>query len=270
MDVLDYSDIAFEVHGPIARISFNRPHARNAQSRRLLDEMDDAFARAELDPAIRAVILSGKGPHFSAGHDLKEAQKLRGNATVEERWEYEEQRFYKYCLRVLDYPKPTIAEVRGGCIAAAFMLANVCDLIVASEDAFFSDAVTHTFAVNGLEVLIHPWVLGMRKTKEFLFTGSNMTAAEALAAGMVNRVVPGDRLEAETMALGKRIALAEPFALRLLKRSLNRTQEVQGLRVALNAHFDTHQLSHVTEEFKTKVADGLSSRIVANKQVIGS
>jgi enoyl-CoA hydratase len=128
----------------------------------------------------------------------------------------------------------------------------------------------HPTPVRALVVHIHPGVRGLRKTKEFLFTGSNMTAAEALAAGMINRVVPGDRLEAESMALAERIALAEPFALRLLKRSLSRTQEAQGLRVALNAHFDTHQLSHVTEEFKAKVADGLSSRIAANKQVIGS
>jgi enoyl-CoA hydratase len=268
MDTSAFQDITYEQTGAVVRIAHNRPDSRNAQSRRLLDELDEAVTQAEGDPSVRVIIIGGNGGHFSAGHDLKEAQKLRGDATVEQRYAYEERRFYGYCLNILDLDKPTIAEVRGGCIAGGFMLANVCDLIVASETAFFADPVTHSFSVAGLEVLIHPWVMSMRKTKEFLFMGQRWSAAEALEAGMVNRVVPDARLEAEAMAMAERIAMAEPFAMKLMKRSLNRTQEVQGMRVALNAHFDTHQLSHVSDEFKRKVSDGLSSRIAATKHVI--
>src|SRR5690606_18111633 len=130
----------------------------------------------------------------------------RAEFSVEERWAYEEQRYFNYCLRIWDFPKPTIAQVQGGCIAAGLMVANMCDLIVASEDAFFSDPVTHTMGAASLEVLIHPWVLGLRQAKEMLFTGERITAQQAREFGMVNRVVPRERLAADTLALAERIA----------------------------------------------------------------
>ncbi len=270
MDSIEFECIAYEQIGAVVRISHNRPENRNAQGYALLDEMDAAFIRARNDDEVRVVILGGKGAHFSAGHDLKEAQRLRGNNTVEKRYAYEEHRFYRYCLNILDFDKPTIAEVRGACVAGGFMVANMCDLVVASDTAFFADPTAHSFAVSGMEVLIHPWIMSMRRTKEFIFTGERMSAHDAHAAGMVNRVFADDRLEAETLALAERIAMAEPFAMKLMKRTLNRTQEAQGMRVALNAHFDTHQLSHVSEEARAKIAGGLSTRIAATKSVLGT
>jgi enoyl-CoA hydratase len=164
-------------------------------------------------------------------------------------------------MRIMDCPKPTIASVQGACIAGGFMVANMCDLIVAAEDASFADPVARTLGAAAVEVLIHPWVLGTRKAKELLFTGERMGAAEALQAGMVNRVVPRAELEATTMALAEKIAEAPPFALKILKRSLNRTLDMQGLRTSLQAHFDTHQLSHVTEAFKSARDAGLAKAI---------
>ena len=267
-DTQNYQDVLYERIGPIARIWHNRPERRNAEGKRLLDELDHAFQTAEADPSVRVVILGGKGPHFSSGHDLKDAQRDRPNPTIQERWQYEEKRFFQYCQRIMEFTKPTIAQVQGGCIAGGFMVANMCDLIVASDDAFFADSVTHSFGVASLEVLIHPWVLGMRKAKEFLFTGRRMSAAEAREAGMVNHVYPLADLEGETLKLAERIAESSPFSMMLLKRSLLRTQDAQGLRIALNAHFDTHQLSHATDEFKEKTAGGYETRIGATKGVI--
>lgn len=256
-----YEDITYEVIGPMARIAHNRPDRRNAESRRLLDEFSDALDRAVADPAVRVVVIAGNGDHFSAGHDLKEAQESRAHFTVEERWAYEEQRYYGYALKLWDLPKPTIAEVQGACIAGAFMVANMCDLVVASEDAFFADPVAQTLACAAVEVLIHPWVMGTRRAKEMLFTGERISAAEGYRIGMVNRVVPRADLEAEVQALAAKIANAPPFALKTLKRSLNRTLDMQGLRTSLEAHFDTHQLSHMTEEFKAIRDKGLSQAI---------
>ncbi len=251
--------------GPVRRITLNRAEMRNAQSQQMLDELDAAFEAARLDSATRVVVLAANGPHFSAGHDLKQAQAERAEFTVEERWAYEEQRYFGYCMRIWDFPKPTIAQVQGGCIAAGLMLANMCDLIVASEDAFFSDPVTHTMGAASLEVLIHPWVLGLRQAKEMLFTGERISAQQAKEFGMVNRVVANDKLGDDTLALAQRIAKAPPFAMQLLKKSLNRSMDVQGMRQALSAHFDVHQLSHVTEEYRRTKEAGLASAIQGAK-----
>lgn len=251
--------------GPVRRITLNRAEMRNAQSQQMLDELDAAFEAARLDSATRVVVLAANGPHFSAGHDLKQAQAERAEFTVEERWAYEEQRYFGYCMRIWDFPKPTIAQVQGGCIAAGLMLANMCDLIVASEDAFFSDPVTHTMGAASLEVLIHPWVLGLRQAKEMLFTGERISAQQAREFGMVNRVVAHDKLGDDTLALAQRIAKAPPFAMQLLKKSLNRSMDVQGMRQALSAHFDVHQLSHVTEEYRRTKQAGLASAIQGAK-----
>jgi len=261
----NYSEITLEIDQGVAWLMHARERARNAQSRALLDELDDALSRLAADEAVRVVVIGGRGDHFSAGHDLKEAQQSRADFTVEQRWDYESRRYYGYALKVWDFPKPTIAMVQGACIAGGFMLANMCDLVVAADDAFFADPVTHTLATAAVEVLVHPWVMGLRQAKEFLFTGERLSAADALGIGMVNRVVPRAALEDETRALALRVAAAPPFALALLKRSLNRAFDAQGFRTALSSHFDLHQLTHVTEEFAEKRAAGLADAITKGK-----
>ncbi len=262
---MTYETIEVENHDAVRRIRLARENARNAQSQQLLDELDDAVIKAGNDESVRVVIIGGKGDHFSAGHDLKEAQQKRADFTVEERWEYESLRYFDYCMRIWDLPKPTIAEVQGACVAGGFMVANMCDLIVCSEDAFFSDPVNHTLAAAATEVLIHPWVMGLRKAKEMLYTGGRIDAAEAHRIGMVNRVVSRDHLEQATMDLAQQIAKAPPFGMRLIKKSLNRMPDAQGMRTALSAHFDLHQLSHVTEEFRQVKEQGLAAAIQRNK-----
>jgi enoyl-CoA hydratase len=260
-----YQDVEYRLDGPVAYILHARPAARNAESRNLLDELDQALAQAVKDEAVRVIVIGGQGDHFSAGHDLKEAERERQDFSVEQRWAYEEQRYFDYALRIWDCPKPTVARVQGACIAGGFMVANMCDLIVASDDAFFADPVARSMAAAAVEVLVHPWVLGLRRAKEFLFTGERMTAAEAQSIGMVNRVVVRAELDAATQALAEKIAAAPPFALKLLKRSLNRTFDAQGFRTSLAAHFDNHQLSHVSAEYAEMRKGGLSGAIGRGK-----
>lgn len=262
---MNYEHILLEQNDHVLRIALNRPHARNAQNQLLLDELDHALQQASSNDKVHVVIIAGMGDHFSAGHDLKEAQEKRANFTVEERWAYESLRYFDYCLNIWDFPKPVIAEVQGACVAGGFMIANMCDLIVCSEDAFFSDPVNHTLAAAAVEVLIHPWVMGLRKAKEMLFTGSRISADEALAMGMVNEVVKKEELSHHTMQMAQRIASAPPFGMRLIKKSLNRTFDAQGFRAVLSAHFDLHQLSHVTEEFKQVRDSGLAKAIQRNR-----
>ena len=260
----DYTDISVEVIGPVARIYHNRPDRRNAEGTALLDQLDDALGKANRDPEIRVVIIGGTGDHFSAGHDVKEA--MGRPDVVETRYAYEEERYLGHCLRIWDSPKPVIAQVQGACIAGGFMVANMCDLVVASEDAFFADPVCMTLAAAATEVLIHPWVMGLRAAKEFLYTGRKMSAEEARQIGMVNRVVPRAELEGATLKLANEIAKAPPFALKMTKRSLNRTADMQGFRNAIQAHFDTHELCHTTQEYKDVRAGGLAATIDKAKQ----
>ncbi len=263
----DYSQISVTIEESVATLLHARSAQRNAESQQLLDELDEALTACIGNDDVRVIVIGGEGDHFSAGHDLKEAQEKRAGFTVEQRWDYESRRYYGYALRVFDCPKPTIARVQGACIAGGFMLANMCDLVVASDDAFFADPVTHTLATAAVEVLVHPWVMGLRQAKEFLFTGERLSAADARAMGMVNRVVARDVLNDETMALARRIAAAPPFAISMLKKSLNRSLDVQGFRAALSAHFDLHQLSHVTEEFREKREAGLAKAIDKGKSM---
>ena len=264
---MSYQDILYEETGPVVRISHNRPAKRNAESENLLAELDDALLRAARDDRIRVAILAATGEHFCAGHDLYDGLKKRGDFTPEQHWLWEQEHYLGNALRIWDFPKPTIAQVQGACIAAGFMVANMCDLMVASEDAFFSDPVAHSLGAAAVEALVHPWVLGLRKAKEFLYTGQRITAAEAYEWGMINHVVPRAELESTTLKLAERIAAAPPIAIRMLKRSLNRTLDMQGFRNSIQAHFDTHLLSSSTQEFKDIGARGMDQSLKAAKSV---
>ena len=262
---MTYSHISYEVLGPVVRVCHNRPDAANAESEALLDELDHALERAKNDPEIRVLILGGKGKHFSSGHDLVDGIATRAHFTPEQIYMWEQEHYLGNAMRIRDFPKPTIAQVQGACIAGGLMVANMCDLMVASEDAFFSDPVVHSLGAAAVEVLIHPWVLGMRKAKEFLFTGERIGAAEAKEWGMVNHVVPRDSLEEFTLRLANKIAEAPPVAMHVLKRSLNRTADIQGFRNSVMAHFDSHVFTHATVEHKEMVARGMKASMAAVK-----
>lgn len=243
-----FKDIACDMPSEgVLRILQDREPQRNAQTPHLLDELDQALEAARVDDAIKVVIIGGVGPHFSAGHDLKEAQENRRNFTVEQRWDLEAKIYLDYCLRIRNFPKPTIAQVQGACIAGGFMVANMCDMLVASDDAFFSDPVLHSLGAAAVEVLVHPYVLGSRKAKEMLFAAGRMSAEDALICGMANKVVARDDLEEAALEMARRVARAPAFSTMILKRSINRAEDMAGFSNAISAHFDTHQVSHVSQ-----------------------
>lgn len=244
--------VTIERDGHVATMTMRRPGARNAQDTALIDALDAAFAECGADDGVHVVILAGAGPVFSAGHDLKELavgdgseELLQRRSTPEGRLRHEQEMYVDRCLAIAEFPKPTIARVQGAAIAAGLMLACMCDLIVAADDAVFQNPVLRMTGA-GVELLVEPWELGARKAKEFLFTGDPIDATEAWRLGMVNRVVPADRLEDETMALAQRIAAMPPVTVALVKRSVNKTFELMGKRDALDYHFMVHQFAHGT------------------------
>ena len=242
----------------VARIVLDRPEARNAQDTRLLYELNAAFDRAAQDDAIKVIVLAANGPHFSSGHDLREggaiAEQMAGFETVgtwcgfgcagaEGRMAREKEIYLGLSERWRNLPKPTIAAVQGKCIAGGLMLAWPCDLIVAADDAAFSDN-TVGMGVGGVEYFAHPWELGARKAKELLFTADWITAQEACQLGMVNHVVPAEELQAFTLALAERIARKPMFALKLAKEAVNAAEDAQGRVQAMGTAFALHQLAH--------------------------
>jgi len=235
--------IDYEVADKIAAITLNRPEAANAQNGALLDELDAAWTKAAEDPGVAVIVLRAEGKHFSSGHDLNDRWPTPEEITLEWIYGAETRRYLEYSLRWRNVPKPSIAAVQGRCIAGGLLLCWPCDLIVAAEDASFSDPVV-MMGIGGVEYHGHTWELGARKAKEILFTGRPVTAAEAEQVGMVNKVVPRDQLDAETRALAEHIATMPSFGLRQAKRAVNQTLDVQGFYAAIQSVFDIHQSGH--------------------------
>lgn len=232
---MDYEQILYETDGPVARVTFNRPRYRNAQSRVLREELDAAFARAVADRDVRVIVLAGAGEHWSSGHDLgtpeerEDAQRRPypdGQLGLHQRsWDLN----VENTLRWRELPKPTIASVQGYCIFGGWIIAAAMDLIVAADDAKFLPGHVQYFSA--------PWDIGPKKAKEILFQSRFVDADEAERLGFVNMVVPRERLDEETMALAGRIAETDSYTLRIVKESVNRAQDAMGYRTAIvNAH----------------------------------
>ena len=147
------------------------------------------------------------------------------------------------CRRWREIQKPTIAAVQGACIAGGLMLAWCCDLVVAADNAFFADPVVR-MGIPGVEYFAHPWVMGPRFAKEFLFLGERVPAARALELGMVNRVVPRADLEAVTFDLAARIARMPRLGLALAKKAVNQAEDLMGLHAGMDSVFGLHHLAH--------------------------
>ena len=242
-----YTTLLTEQTGAVMKIMANRPDVLNAQSRILLEELDDALISAARDDAVRVIVLAGAGKHFSAGHDLGSPQEMedqRKSPVEGFQGEYRRlsERFFENTMRWRDIAKPTIAQVQGYCIMGGLMIASACDIIVASEDAQFADRAVKWGGAH-VQYFSMPWDFGPRKAKELLFTGAFVSAAEAERAGLVNRVVPRQKLEEETMALAQNIAERDPFALKMAKASVNEMQDAQGWRTAMEGAFKNYMLT---------------------------
>lgn len=267
--------VNYERRDAVAVVTMNRPEYRNAQNSAMTYALDAAFVRAVDDDEVKVIVLAGAGKHFSAGHDIGTPGRdvdvsfdrkavlwwdHVGKEGGDLRYAREMEVYLGMCRRWREIPKPTIAMVQGACIAGGLMLAWVCDLIVAAEDAFFADPVVR-MGIPGVEYFAHPWVLGPRAAKEFLFTGDRFGAARAYELGMVNKVVPRDTLEEETLALAGRIAEMPRFGLALAKRAVNQAEDQMGLRSGMDSVFGLHHFAHAhNAEVSSDSLAGLDAR----------
>ena len=268
-------EVQYDRRGRIAVITLNRPEYANAQNSAMTYALDAAFARAVNDDQVAVLVLTGAGKHFCGGHDIGtpgrdldqsfDRQAVLwwdhvGKAGADARYAREMEVYLGMCRRWREIPKPVIAMVHGACIAGGLMLAWVCDLIVAADDAFFADPVVR-MGIPGVEYFAHPWVLGPRLAKEVLFTGGRFSAERAYQAGMVSRVVPRAKLEPATFALAEQIAEMPPFGLALAKRAVNQCEDLMGMRPGMDSVFGLHHVAHAhNAEVSGHALAGLDAR----------
>src|SRR5437870_5481003 len=252
-----FETIRYGVDGPVATITLARPEVANAQNSQLIYELDAAFDRAEADVDVRVVVLAAEGKHFSAGHDLKEL--LAGEEhwaamrdTPEGKLAHEQTMCFDKLVRIRDFRQITIAAVQGTCSAAGLMLACMCDLIIAADDARFSNPVLRMSGV-GVEQLVEQWELGPRKAKEFLFCAETFGAKEAERYGLVNRVVPRADLADAAREMADKVALVPALTAEMVKESINHMVDGMGQRESWRYHFMLHQFVSNTPTALAKV-----------------
>lgn len=250
---MGYQTILVERRGAIEWVTMNRPEVRNAQNTTLLTELDDALRAADDDPDVHVIVIAGAGPHFSAGHDLKayvgEAPSDEWHEkrkTPEGKFEHERRMYFDKSMAIRDLRTPTIAMVQGKCVAGGLMVALMCDLIIASEDAVFQNPVLRMTGA-GVEALVEIRDMSGRMAKAFLWTGHEMDAMEAYRLGLINAVQPPDQLEEKTMQVAEKIAKLPPVTAQMVKRSINHAEDLRGFRSALEYHFMVHQFQHNTK-----------------------
>ena len=250
--------VVTERRGAVAIVTMNRPRYRNAQNAAMTHALDAAFGAAAADDDVKVIVLAGAGDHVSAGHDIgtpgrdihKDFARIatqywphEDKAGAEAMYVREAELYLGMCRRWRELPKPVVSMVQGACVAGGLMLAWVCDLIIAADDAFFADPVLR-MGIPGVEYFAHPFVMNPRLAKEFLFLGERMPAARAAEIGMINRVVPRARLVEDTLAIADKIAAMPRFGLALAKKAVNQAEDRMGLRDVMDATYALHHLAH--------------------------
>ena len=244
---MGYQTLLGEHAGDIATITLNRPEARNAIDMAMRQELVTALDEVEGDAAARVLVLTGAGGHFCAGGDVK-SMRARRSTAAEGRARVEA--LNRMVLRLVDFPRPTIAMVDGYAVGAGTNLALCCDLVVASDRAKFGELFNKIGLVpDGGGTWLLSRLVGLARAKELIFTGEVFDAAEAARIGLVNRVVPAAELPKVTRALAEKIAMGSPNVLRLAKHMVNRAAtsdlaaalDLEAYSQGLSAASDDHQ-----------------------------
>jgi enoyl-CoA hydratase len=273
------SQVLYEVSDKIGTITLNRPEKLNAMSRSLLNELEATFEEAKIDPNVKVVLLKGSGRSFCAGYDLAPDDWILSQYgadfdgpvdAVQDREDVTE--ILEYWLRLWKFPKPIIAEVQGVCLSGAGELLAMADIVVAAEDAKFGHPAGRDL---GIPVTLSFWpiLIGMRKTKELLFTAKLIDGIEAERIGLVNQVVPSEELSSAAIAMASDVARTAEVGLRVSKLATNRWFENMGLLASTysTADLDTffHQSDSYVDFFKTVREQGMHAALEQRAKKFG-
>jgi enoyl-CoA hydratase len=228
--------VLYSLDGPLAWLKLNRPDKLNAVDAATIAELNAALDQAEANEQVRVILIEGAGRAFSSGFDLDMGVgDETANASPEQLRDImrrELRRDFDIILRFWDSPKVTIAAVHGYCLGSAMEISMACDLTVASSDCRFG-APEVQFG-SGIVALLLPWICGPKRAREMLLTGMDkVSAAQAEAWGLVNRVVEAGKLHKAARELALSIAQNDQLAVRLTKRAINQGYDTAGMRKAL-------------------------------------
>ena len=232
---MTYTTIKYEKSDGVAVLTLSRPERVNAINRTMLGEIQSVLDAVEADAEVRVLVVTGAGGAFSSGFDLKEQMEARPQGVAV--WRKILRDDFDPVARFWSLSKPTIAAVRGACLASGCELALCCDITIAAEDAVFGEPELKFGA--GIVVMMLPWITGPKQAKEIIFNGlDNVSAADALRLGIVNRVVPNGTDLAAAMAMARHIAVIDPDLVRQTKQAINRAYRIMGMDEALQVALD--------------------------------
>jgi enoyl-CoA hydratase len=244
---MDFRTIIFSTEGPLAWIRLNRPDKLNAISKTMLAEINQAMDLAQLEEGVRVILLSGEGRAFSAGFDLE--PEAAGHSSEEEEaaaMREELRADFDMIMRFWDSPKPTVAAIHGYCLGGALELAAACDVTIAAKGSRLGEPEVK-FG-SGIVAMILPWLVGPKRAKEILLTGNDRISAEqAEAWGLVNRVVEAEQLMDQARDVARAIARNDQLAVRLTKQAVNRSFEIGRMREALEEALEFFNDTATTE-----------------------
>ena len=238
------------------RLTMDRPAKLNALNGQLVEALIAALDAAEADDEVRVIALAGAGRAFCAGYDLTEEAESAVGGPVE--WRELLAADVAMTLRFLDSPKPVIAQIHGYALAGGLELAMACDLVVAAEGTMVGEPEIRYGSAP--VTLLMPYLVGQKATRELLLTGDLVDADEARRIGIVNRVVPADRLEAEVDALADRLARTPPEVMGPTKRMLNRAMDAAGFRLAVEAGLDLGAIINAADTPEQREWDAIVKR----------
>lgn len=223
----------------IATITLNRPEKLNAINRELAAELFEAFDSVRDDDEVRAVVLTGSGRAFSSGADLGGQRSEHGRTIDEWQARMEDNMARQFLER--DFPKPVIAAVEGYCLGRGCELALWCDVVVASDTAWFGEPeIRHGSMVASMI----PYLANPQQAKLLILTGDTISAREAHDIGLVARVVPPDQLQSEAWGIARRMAKVPPYAVRYNKQLINAMYDAMGFRQAMDYGHKIETLCH--------------------------
>lgn len=257
-------ELLTEIKDKIAHVRINRPRAMNAIHPSMMEEFKQLFRDLDANKDVSVIVLSGEGDHFGAGYDLKFGWGQHYGRDI-----FGQRKMLQDCVDFeyapWDCSKPVIAMVQGYCLAGSCELAMMCCITIAADNAKFGEPEIR-FSTSPPAVIM-PWIVGLKKARELLYTGDMIDAAEAHRIGMVNRVVAKAELEAQTFKLARRMAAISPEGLRTTKASINRGAELSGLRNAISygieqgAMLDSSDTEALRKFSEIRAKEGLGAAI---------
>ena len=256
---MDFETLFLKKEDHIATITLNRPERRNALNLQMIQEIGSALDDVQADDSLRVLIITGAGRGFCSGADIDPAS-MGGGAPGQMNIETMRrspmiQSMHKLILGLYKVKIPTIAMVNGACVGAGFEIALLCDMRVGSEYSKFMCGFVKLGLYPFSGTWLYPRVMGLAKAYELLYTGDTLDPQEALRIGVLNKVVPADRLEEETMMLASKIAKGPPIVIRFMKSQIR-----QAITMDLETTLDVAATYEGVITTTSDLIEGISAR----------